>query len=359
MRKQSLHKARSAWLQVKARSKRWRSKTCVEWYYKLGKAFDQLPIWNLFQGRVVVVCYNRVLPARDVLAAPMVNQELSVSFESFVNQLQTILRHYTPIAVDDLLDPNLLERLEEKPGVVFTFDDGYKDNLTCVWPILQQYQVPAAFYITTRFMEGDSSMWWYELWELCERKQSFDFFWDGRFHHFPMHNPVEKLQAFYEIRSWLFGYTPVTLELLFEILRDKEPPANYADTCMTWEDIRRLDQDPLITIGAHTHSHAVLSVLPEEIMQYEMQHCKQLLETHLGHEVAHLAYPFGYGNTVSEREFNFAKELGFKTAMTRHSFPFETNQLLNIPRHIMQDHHDSLKTRTKLSGWNGFWHQQF
>ena len=61
--------------------------------------------------------------------------------------------------------------------ITITFDDGYKDNLDYALPILEKFKVPATVYVTTRFLEGDTWMWWYELKEEIKNKGTplFDF----------------------------------------------------------------------------------------------------------------------------------------------------------------------------------------
>ena len=60
---------------------------------------------------------------------------------------------YTPILLSDLLA--FLEKgtvLPEKP-VLITFDDGYKDNYTVMYPLLEQYEMKANIFLVARFVE--------------------------------------------------------------------------------------------------------------------------------------------------------------------------------------------------------------
>lgn len=42
--------------------------------------------------------------------------------------------------------------------VVLTFDDGYEDNYTSVFPLLKRYQVPAKIFVATSFIGGSRTL---------------------------------------------------------------------------------------------------------------------------------------------------------------------------------------------------------
>jgi len=85
---------------------------------------------------------------------------------------------------------------------------------------------------------------------------------------------------------------------------------------LSWVDLRSLSEDPLVTIGAHTLTHPVLSTLPAEQSCYEIAESGKTLEHHTGHPVRHFAYPFGGLVEAGAREYEFAKTAGFATAVT-------------------------------------------
>jgi peptidoglycan/xylan/chitin deacetylase (PgdA/CDA1 family) len=104
-----------------------------------------------------------------------------------------------------------------------------------------------------------------------------------------------------------------------------------AQLALSWGQIKQLNQDPLVTIGAHTVNHYALSHLSLEEAKNEIEESKQSIEAHLHQEVRHFAYPFGGREEAGQREFDLVKAIGFKTAVTtrfagiflRHRFHLE------------------------------------
>src|SRR5262249_43401595 len=59
-----------------------------------------------------------------------------------------------------------LERLSGAPSgkfCVFTFDDGYADNLIHALPVMTRFAAPFTVYVTTGMMTGEIDAWWLGL----------------------------------------------------------------------------------------------------------------------------------------------------------------------------------------------------
>jgi peptidoglycan/xylan/chitin deacetylase (PgdA/CDA1 family) len=100
--------------------------------------------------RVPILMYHYVSeppPGSDVY-----RQDLSVSPERFAAHLQYLAEAgYTAISLDDLLFALTQgSALPERP-VLLTFDDGYEDNYTNAFPLLQHYSMAGNFFIITDF----------------------------------------------------------------------------------------------------------------------------------------------------------------------------------------------------------------
>jgi peptidoglycan/xylan/chitin deacetylase (PgdA/CDA1 family) len=103
-------------------------------------------IYNILQS-IPILVYHRVGLEGDAL---------TITVSRFQKDLETLSQEsYTTLSFAQLkqriLFPN--EPIPEKP-IVITFDDGYLDNYTNAFPILQKYSMQASFQIITG-MVGD------------------------------------------------------------------------------------------------------------------------------------------------------------------------------------------------------------
>jgi peptidoglycan/xylan/chitin deacetylase (PgdA/CDA1 family) len=57
-----------------------------------------------------------------------------------------------------------------------------------------------------------------------------------------------------------------------------------------------------VEIGAHSHTHPELDVLPSRLVQSEIERPEELLEERLQSEVASFAYPHGHANAHVRRK---------------------------------------------------------
>jgi peptidoglycan/xylan/chitin deacetylase (PgdA/CDA1 family) len=136
-----------------------------------------------------------------------------------------------------------LARLQEGavPGVdhfVLTFDDGYEDFYTCVFPMLQQLDLPAILFVTTGFVE--------------------------------------------ERITYPLAKTPF----------DARPAS--------WDMLAEMHESGLVVLGAHTHTHPWLLDETGEMIAEELERSAQLFQRRLGLEVDHFAYPGAFWDERTE-----------------------------------------------------------
>ncbi len=73
---------------------------------------------------------------------------LSVSPENFLRQMEFLRRNnYNAISLSGFVQAKLGGMSLPRNTVVITFDDGYEDNYTCAYPVLQRYNLPATIFM--------------------------------------------------------------------------------------------------------------------------------------------------------------------------------------------------------------------
>lgn len=101
---------------------------------------------------------------------------------------------------------------------------------------------------------------------------------------------------------------------------------------MSWDMLRNLDSEGLVTIASHTLSHPLLSKLPVEDQDRELTESKALLEQKLNHPVPYFAYPEGDGDAVT---FDAVRRAGYTMAFTIENGPAEESPgILRVNRYI-------------------------
>ena len=136
-----------------------------------------------------------------------------------------------------------------------------------------------------------------------------------------------------------------------------------ASSIMTWPEIAELAADPLVTIGAHTVNHVILSKVTEAVARSELDNSRAVIEAALGVRPRHLAYPVGDTSAAGPREFAIAAELGFKTAVTMRPgvvYRRHAEHLTALPRISLNGNFQRPRyAKVLMSGaptalWNGF-----
>lgn len=294
------------------------------------------PIRQLYGGQGHILMFHSVVPQDDRLRIS--NNFLEVTPEHLENVITFFLRQGYQILSLDQLHERLQSGENRKKFVVFTFDDGYLDNLTYAYPVFKKYNVPFTIYVTTNFPDKKAIIWWYPLEDILRDNDSIRFRFQEADFFFPSKTVLEKQEAFIQIRALIQQCNEQVVPLLLQAIFHPygiDLKARTEAMVLSWDQIVQLSQDPLVTIGAHTVNHYRLGALTENEAKGEILNSVQSIQNHIEKEVAHFSYPFGTRRDVGEREFRLAKECCLKTATTTRSanvFSGHRENLHALPR---------------------------
>ena len=214
------------------------------------------------------------------------------------------------LSMDDVVDHCRSRRPFPPRAFVVTFDDGFENNVSIAAPILREFSVPATFYITTGFVEHNAMSWIDRIEHCLEAVASgvLQFAWNERSHS--LATADGKIRVLQLIRDCVKTDPRIDPDQVVEEVcaqcgvAEVRHSAEPIDQKMSWEQVARLVDDELFTIGGHSHTHKILSFLSAEDLDVEITTSIDLIHENVGLRVRHYSYPEGlehcYSNEVIE-----------------------------------------------------------
>jgi peptidoglycan/xylan/chitin deacetylase (PgdA/CDA1 family) len=227
-------------------------------------------------------------------------------------------RGFDVLSLDEV-EHRLSEGDVDRPFACFTFDDGYRDNKQYAYPIFHRYGLPFAIYVPSDFPDGHGDLWWLKLEKAISALDTVEVKMYGTYRRFECRSAQQKEVAFEEIYWWLRSIPEVDARAVVSDLcrlHGIDVASLCRDLVMSWDEIRDLAKDPLVTIGAHTRRHFAVGKLSAAEARLEIEEGVRRLEAELGRECRHFSFPYGDAGSAGPRDFEIARELGLKTAVT-------------------------------------------
>jgi peptidoglycan/xylan/chitin deacetylase (PgdA/CDA1 family) len=273
-----------------------------------------------------VLTYHGVLPAGYRIIDPVLDGSL-VSANAFRQQLRFVRDEYSVISPKDFL--LWCEGGHELPprSVLLTCDDGLRNSLSDMLPILREFGFECLFFVTGASLSQTATMLWYEelylmLLAVPERitlevleiglradanRQEKRSLWWGLVKTLSQYDPYRRRTLLGRIRMQL------GLSGNWDAHYREDPVLSRRFSVLSQSEMHQLAGSGM-GIGAHTVSHPMLSQLSPEMARREISESKRSLEQALGQKVWALAYPFGDSSSVTSREVHMAERAGFKAA---------------------------------------------
>ncbi len=294
--------------------------------------------------KYAILCYHRVVEDDYFFKNISPLKGLCVSKKNFFLQIKFLKENFKIVSLDQLY--NHISNNSNSFVISITFDDGYKDNLTNALPILEQFEVPFSIFVVTRFLEGDTFMWWYELWDLINDAQYIIF----NNKNYKSNTTEKKINVFKFFSNILINLNLYDQKFLLRKLKNSKINVNYKHLCLDWKEVQFLSKHKLVTIGNHTYSHLRLSKLNKISFFKEIIESRNILEKKLKFPIKYIAYPFGGNEDVSRENLLFTKKenyiLGFSTRVS----PTETD-FFNIPRYNVDNQISIKALESKINGF--------
>lgn len=225
--------------------------------------------------------FSKIKKGTYILNAHYLKDSIS-SKDEFYDLLKKLEKEVEYINFEDAVDLISTGKTNSGKYVAFSYDDGYEDNYTKIYPVLKDFQVNACIFLNPKFIEIDDN----------------------------------------ELKGYL-GQKHFTTKI-------RKP--------LSWAMIREMSNNGFL-FGDHTFSHVDLATLDEEYFKLEILESKKKIEDEVDKSCIYFAWPYGKLTNVSDNVLTFLLEhynYVFSSDNNRKYYSFNNHRVINR-RHFEGD----------------------
>ncbi len=246
--------------------------------------------------------------------------QLAVEPRKFEKQMEYLANDFNVISMDEMKQHLETATPFREKTVVVTFDGGYADVLYTAKEVLERCEVSATVFAASANIIKGRQFWPNELENFLIANHfqgQLEVEIGDQLYNWPLMNQHDRFQAYDDLYSILSNKTLSEQETIVEqINRSLDLQAEELDNhrSMGAQELKKLEEGGLITIGGHTHNYVKLSSLPKWQQVEEISKNKDVLQEVLGHCIEYFSYPFGNDDSHTAETTDILKDFGFSLA---------------------------------------------
>ncbi len=251
----------------------------------------------------------------------------------FIKHLRLLRRMRRVIPLSELV-AGLEQRQDMSNAVVITFDDGYENNALVAAPALADFNMPAAFFLTTGLVGTESCIWTDRLEIALDRTDAVSLQLPGSGANLPIRSLGDKRRALISVKAMLKLRARQRVEDIAEEICRR---LGVVDICaegdyrfMCWDQARALVRTGF-EVGAHTVTHPILSNLPFDEAVLEILSSKARIERETGQCSSTFCFPNGKRSDFSVELMGVCRR-HFKAALSSERGAASVEDLFELKR---------------------------
>jgi peptidoglycan/xylan/chitin deacetylase (PgdA/CDA1 family) len=242
--------------------------------------------------KILIFYFHGLYKSKEEKELNYVDPQNNLLVSEFVEFIEYFLfNKYHFIKPEDLLN----DLPADKRRIMITFDDGYFNNTLAI-NILNQYKIPATFFITAKNVLENKCFWW-------------DVVYKNRIRQGKNLKSIRKEQA--HLKRFKYHYIENYLEQNFG--KNCQKPWADIGRPLNPEELKTISHNPFVTIGNHTYNHSILTCYNPDEIRDELRLCNKILFEITGVSPNIIAFPNGNFN---EEVLKITEEAGFRFAFT-------------------------------------------
>ena len=245
---------------------------------RTGLALADQVSWQLSRRLVregpslITVALHSLCSTRSQVGDPALAPSQNVSVEDFRALVATMLecgyQAVSPAQVEAGLDAS-------GKYVMVTFDDGYYNNVLAL-DVLEEYRIPATFFVSTNHVLEQKAFWWDALSRELLKAGATD---------------SQRSAEFRKVKTMNTGRIDAYLQR--HVGADALRPQSDNDRPFTRGELASFARNRWVHLGNHTSDHAILTLCSREAMEQQIQDCQAALTEIAGYAPIAISYPNG------------------------------------------------------------------
>lgn len=303
------------------------------------------------RNKAVVLMYHELAPDTADIEAWTV-----VSRSAFARQMEYLSSEFNIVSLSEalgLIDGRSCE--DDRPVAVITFDDGYSGNRSTLLPVIESLNIPVTVFVATKAVQDRLVYWYDRLISALQSDKAVELDLAGLglgLYRINREKGAENWREIQRLLSGLKTFEPLkrtrAVEDILGSLAGLSEKDHYRLEHLSVEEVRELSESPLVTIGAHSHCHNILTQLSREELRESVKRSKLLLQEWTGRNVTFFSYPNG---NYDEKVIDAVKAEGFECSVTTEPRAWDkADSAFTIPR-VGIGRYDSMDLfKLKVSG---------
>jgi len=206
-------------------------------------------------------------------------------------------------------------------SVALTFDDGYRDNVEVALPILQEHGFAATIFLTTGLTDTSRALWPGRIVSGIERTERSQIEWGGE--RFDLSGEDARRRANSGLQRLVKVHAAgnpdgaaAEIEQILGVPEEVAAPGTSPHAMMSRDDVAKALASGLVSFGAHTVTHPILSALDDTRLEEEVIGSVEAVERITGQACESFAYPNGRAIDFDDRAVALLQRRAITTAVT-------------------------------------------
>lgn len=278
-------------------------------------------VWDLLRGgRVKILMYHGI-PERERFDGIENYYRYNLPVSEFEQHMAYLQRRCNVVSLQDFRAERGLS--SSRTNVVITFDDGYQNNCTNAFPVLEKYGIPAVFALTTGFVEDREPLYndivEYAI-QNC-RLPRVSFAWEGETYEYELADFASRLRCYNQSMRLCVTMAQEHRAALIETIVaatgvDASATRMFAHDDyrpMTREQIAEMASSPLVEFASHSVHHYLLAHLESANKRTELVESRAEVEALTGVPCRTFCMP---GGAYDREVLDLAADAGYECVLT-------------------------------------------